>query len=463
MPEHDLEKLLGGFAADTLTAEEQQQLYRAALTEQQLFNALADEQALKELLVDPAVRRRLLQALQATQAERTGGSGSWFDWFRRPSGLAWAGGLAGGVLAVVLGTSLYQESLRQETQATAQEETPSPAPSLPVSAPTQPVTSPTNKPPAPSEPLSPSSLPALRETLTGKTSPQAPPTNATGDERRTRHSQRDTPAPPMEAETVQNKTGSSTDMSRKLADETSKSASQSITSAPPPGSTSLQTQFEVNSTTASQERTALSARSLFYGTGPQDQKKSTAQDTRRREKAMSESGQPPARSEITTQSLAMAKRTSALQPVGIRYSLAVREQSEQAHDSAMDRTAPLALTIESNQDGILQLWKQVGLAQPQLLFPISEAEQLRSKLAAHTPVIISIPSMPDRLTIRFSRADRIPSATFDSILLDDLTRGQLRESVMTDDTSDFPPPIHYIVNQDSSLSEIVARIPLPQP
>lgn len=59
MAEHELEKLLGGFSADTLTAEEREQLYAAALHDQHLFNALADEQALKDLLADPAVRRKL--------------------------------------------------------------------------------------------------------------------------------------------------------------------------------------------------------------------------------------------------------------------------------------------------------------------------------------------------------------------------------------------------------------------
>ena len=64
MSEHNLEKLLGGFAADTLTAEEKQTLYAAALQDQQLFNALADEQALKELLSDQDIRRRLLASLE---------------------------------------------------------------------------------------------------------------------------------------------------------------------------------------------------------------------------------------------------------------------------------------------------------------------------------------------------------------------------------------------------------------
>lgn len=119
MAEHDLEHLLGGFAANTLTAEEKQRLYNAALQNQQLFNALADEQALKELLADPAVRRTLLQALKQTNPSGAGGSRSWMDWLRRPANLALAGGLATAVFAVVLGIKIYQDSLKQAAQPAA--------------------------------------------------------------------------------------------------------------------------------------------------------------------------------------------------------------------------------------------------------------------------------------------------------------------------------------------------------
>ena len=122
MSEHNLEKLLGGFAADTLTAEEKQALYSAALQDQQLFNALADEQALTELLADPAVRRRLLASLEQQRASASGGSLSWLDWFRRPAGLAFAGGLTAAALAVVLGIRMYQDSLKQTAQSIATEE-----------------------------------------------------------------------------------------------------------------------------------------------------------------------------------------------------------------------------------------------------------------------------------------------------------------------------------------------------
>ncbi len=94
MPREDLEKLLGGFATNTLTEEERKALFEAALTDQALFNALADEQALKELLDDPRSRQQLLASLEAkVQAKR---------WFPQPWSWALAGSLAAAVLAVTL-------------------------------------------------------------------------------------------------------------------------------------------------------------------------------------------------------------------------------------------------------------------------------------------------------------------------------------------------------------------------
>lgn len=59
------EKLLGGYATGTLTAEERRTLFEAALAHQDLFDALADEEALRELLEDPAARAQVLAALAA--------------------------------------------------------------------------------------------------------------------------------------------------------------------------------------------------------------------------------------------------------------------------------------------------------------------------------------------------------------------------------------------------------------
>jgi len=65
MNREDIEKLLGGYATGTLTPEEQQALFAAALEDQALFDNLAREQALHDLLRDPAARANLLAALDA--------------------------------------------------------------------------------------------------------------------------------------------------------------------------------------------------------------------------------------------------------------------------------------------------------------------------------------------------------------------------------------------------------------
>jgi len=102
MSPEDVKKLLGGYATGTLTAEEQQALFAAALEDQELFDALAREQSLRDLLRDPAARAELLSALD-TPSSRLGG---FWQWLRRPAvaGLAMAGVVAIAVVAVWQGT-----------------------------------------------------------------------------------------------------------------------------------------------------------------------------------------------------------------------------------------------------------------------------------------------------------------------------------------------------------------------
>ncbi|MBN8733700.1 MAG: hypothetical protein J0L64_24410, partial [Acidobacteria bacterium] len=59
MNAREVERLLGGYAAGTLTDSEHSALMRAALDDQQLFDALADEEALRDALADPVFRARL--------------------------------------------------------------------------------------------------------------------------------------------------------------------------------------------------------------------------------------------------------------------------------------------------------------------------------------------------------------------------------------------------------------------
>jgi hypothetical protein len=77
MKREDIEKLLGGYAAGTLTAEERQALFGVALEDHQLFEALMGEEPLRALLEDPAARNQLLTRLGTARE----------PWYYRPLGL----------------------------------------------------------------------------------------------------------------------------------------------------------------------------------------------------------------------------------------------------------------------------------------------------------------------------------------------------------------------------------------
>src|ERR1019366_6338069 len=145
MSPEDIKKLLGGYATGTLTTEEQQALFAAALEDQELFDALAREQSLRDLLRDPAARAELLSALD-TPATRPVG---FWQWLRRPvvAGLATAGVAAIAIVAVWQGTRMASVSHRAQPVLMPELKRPelSPAPSaaqLPAPA-SQPAT---NKP-----------------------------------------------------------------------------------------------------------------------------------------------------------------------------------------------------------------------------------------------------------------------------------------------------------------------------
>jgi hypothetical protein len=95
MNRETIQKLLGGYATGTLTPEEQQALFAAALDDQELFDALAREQSLRDLLRDPAARAQVMMALN-TAAPR------WYQarwWLPAAAAVAMAGI---GLMAVVV-------------------------------------------------------------------------------------------------------------------------------------------------------------------------------------------------------------------------------------------------------------------------------------------------------------------------------------------------------------------------
>ncbi|MGI8746468.1 MAG: hypothetical protein ACR2NN_28595 [Bryobacteraceae bacterium] len=94
-----IERLLGGYATNTLTEAERESLFEAALDDQELFNALQDEEALRDLLADADSRQAIARALQQPAVQRAK------PWFAQ--GLVWGlAGTAAVACAVVLVVSL---------------------------------------------------------------------------------------------------------------------------------------------------------------------------------------------------------------------------------------------------------------------------------------------------------------------------------------------------------------------
>jgi hypothetical protein len=455
MSDHDLEKLLGGFAADTLTHEEKQQLYSAALHDQELFNTLADEQALKELLDDPVARRKLLEALQETRSATASGSPSWLDWLRRPVGLAWAGGFAGAALAVILGTKIYQEGLREAARSVSHEETRSAAPPAPV-----PATPPINEPGLKAKDNATSATVSPRkEPQVGKMAKRETPATPKPPERQARAVERqEQDASRREVQPTTDKFGQSKEEAPAPTDQ--KLAS---TSAPPASASIPESTQAPPGSTTDQAASTPSARDLFYGASARPDTAEMAEDNELINKPSSESAQQTARPELKKGQSAAVKTEgipSSAQPLGIRYSLVANGMSEPHRDrdaGSTNQASSRDLRIEANQDGYLQVWGKVGTSQPQLLFPGRQEQPMSSKLTARQRLSIPIPAEHATVIVQLFRT---PHPTFvpDIPTVDQLPTGQLQESVMTDGE-----PSTYVVNQDPSQAGLLIIIPMSKP
>jgi len=90
MTNEEIQKLLGGYATNTLTEAERKVLFEAALDDQDLFNAMQAEEALKDLLSDPISRQQVRQALETPAAAKP--AAAWWAW----------GGAASALMAAVV-------------------------------------------------------------------------------------------------------------------------------------------------------------------------------------------------------------------------------------------------------------------------------------------------------------------------------------------------------------------------
>ena len=449
MVEHELEKLLGGFAADTLTPEEKQRLYQAALQDQQLFDALADEQALKELLTDPTVRRRLLHALRETSPARGGSPATWLDWFRRPANLALAGGLATAVFAVVLGTKIYQDSVQQAARSATTEAPPPATPQLPAAVATQPAPSPTTE----------------FKTQSKETDSPAPPVSK--KDALTDKSATSTVAGPSQPQDYRQ-----ADAEQEPSPQTSRQAeARKQPETPAAGSPGATPEAKIAQAPA---RTAapvagtqpVSARALFYGEPVRADSDRKIQNNERAMNAPAESEAPSNLFKRKLEGLSQLSKAAGSatpgKPLGLRYSFVVQNsdgQEQEVDAASAASTTPVHITLEPNQDGYIQVWRNVGEANTQLLLPLKETGRISMKIQAGQRQRLPLPADSGTVVVRLSPVPFGPISRQEAALLTRRSPALIQESVSSSHPSGSPERATYVVSQDPSpTAEITVDI-----
>jgi hypothetical protein len=169
----DVERLLGGYAAGTLTPEERQALFSAALEDQQLYEALVREEPLREVLADPAARAELLAALDVVPK----------PWYYRDVHPAMIAAAVSAVVIVTLSVRFWPVRTAPPISVVAQAELPQPAKSeLPSQLPFQARQAAPTKdnplpeaPPVPAASPAPELQPAINEMLAESSARPSPP------------------------------------------------------------------------------------------------------------------------------------------------------------------------------------------------------------------------------------------------------------------------------------------------
>ncbi len=331
MNREEIQKLLGGYATGTLTPEEQQALFAAALEDQELFDALGREQALRDLLRDPVAKAQVLAALDAPVAERAG----FWSWLRRPmvAGLATACVAGIAILAVWQGTRgkpMAAPILVADVKA--------PEPQAPVTAPA---------PAADAIVKKKVELPARREVATGRLAKDmAPAVNVPAA------------APLPEPAAAPKATAS-----------LGATAETSVVEAVP-------AQAAMSNAVADQtvkSKVALDARSLFYGNALVPNNGQVQQFAAGSGGAQS-SMQPRVPTAMRSAS-AITKKESATFSLGVRVSL-LRGDEEAVVSTVLNAGESVRLKVIPNEDGFLYIaardgsaWKMVASGPAQRLKP----------------------------------------------------------------------------------------------
>jgi hypothetical protein len=333
MNREDVQKLLGGYATGTLTPEERQALFAAALDDQQLFDALAREQSLRDLLLDPAAKAQVMVALDAAPDNAR------VPWYRhgwwRPAAVAAA--MAGLAVMVVVVTrkqgpppeAVTVAELAQDKGPGAVGQGPGAEPGAPMARRTKPLVLPNRKPAA--------KLPELPAPPVVAAAPLPTPAKtpsiiaASGHQAALRLSE------PARFSTPENLEAGAQQMPRPMLRQPGQTLGQlGLRDSAAGSGGALQSRF-----------LAANARLLFYGNPV----------------AADETGKQRAAKTTAANSMAASAGLTAVPAfhLGVRCSI-LRKQSggeivEVGIETVLDASEPVKLKIVPNDRGVLRVWE----------------------------------------------------------------------------------------------------------
>jgi hypothetical protein len=131
--------------------------------------------------------------------------------------------------------------------------------------------------------------------------------------------------------------------------------------------------------------------------------------------------------------------------------------------TASKSTESIVLTVESNQEAYLQVWKTVGSSTPQLYWPEKETGQFSLKMTAGHRQQIALPMGNGHVTLtaHLSRVPFGPTTEHEAAMLGRLSPNQIQESITASDQTGSHEQATYVVSQDPSKpAQIVVEMTL---
>jgi hypothetical protein len=397
--------------------------------------------------------------LEQKKAPAVDGPLPWLDWFRRPAGLAFAGGLTAAALAVVLGVRIYQDSLKQTSQSVATEAATPASPPMPMPPASQP---PATQIPEP-QPKSKKDTRLDNMTTRERSAPPASKHETASDV--ARDSLKQQPA----QEEVRREANAPVAALSKSAEDVPAAEQKLPEHSRPPAKATVPApmQATTGAPAAGVGTPAVSARALFYAANEtrQDQGR-IAREKERATKPLAESAPQANRLGHPLEGFSQPGKAlgtiGQLKPLGLRYSFVVRGTDGQEREvdaaTASKSTTPILLTMEANQEAYLQVWKTAGSSTPQLYWPQKETGQFSLKMTAGHRQQIALPMESGHVTFtaHLSRVPFGPTTEREAAMFDRLSPNQLLESITEIDQTGSHEQATYVISQDPSSTVQIA-------